>query len=131
MAVTLPAVEYQWVLDSYEGEPEDLGRQSYVESKIRHTVGKLKARYGRRIESRLASGELEADLYKDTVAEAVLRVVRNPEGYTTEQQGNYQYSLRAAVASGYLMFTAENMLDLLGEPAPIVGTYSIGNEWSA
>lgn len=127
MAVTLPEVTYEWVCGAFEGDADELGRKSYVESKIRHTVSRLKTRFGRQIAARLASGQLEEDLYMDTVAEAVLRVVRNPEGYTTEQQGNYSYGLRAAVASGYLMFTAENMLDLLGEPSPVIGTYSIGD----
>lgn len=131
MAVTLPEVTYEWVCDAYEGEPEDLGRETYVQSKIRHTIAKLKTRFGARISQRLASGQLDEDLYMDTVAEAVLRIIRNPEGFTTEQQGNYSYGVRAAVASGYLMFTAENMLDLLGEQSPIIGTYSIGDDRGA
>ncbi|MFD5599925.1 Gp19/Gp15/Gp42 family protein [Leucobacter sp. NPDC058333] len=131
MAVTLPDVTYEWVCDAFEGEPDELGRESYVKSKIRHTVGKLKTRFGKRIESRLAAGQLEEDLFRDTVAEAVLRIIRNPEGYTTEQQGNYSYGLRAVVASGYLMFTAENMLDLLGEPSPVIGTFAIGDHRGA
>ncbi|WP_053352707.1 Gp19/Gp15/Gp42 family protein [Leucobacter musarum] len=131
MAVTLPTVGYDWVCDAFEGEPDELGRKSYVESKIRHTVGKLKTRFGQRIESRLAAGLLDEDLFKDTVAEAVLRIIRNPEGYTTEQQGNYSYGLRAVVASGYLMFTAENMLDLLGEDSPVIGTFAIGDHRGA
>lgn len=127
MAVALPDVPYSWVVDSYEGDEEDLIRQSYVEAKIRHTIGKLRTRFGAQIAARLASGALEEDLFKDTVAEAVLRIVRNPEGYTTEQQGNYSYGVRAAVAAGYLMFTSENMLDLLGEPSPVIGTFGIGD----
>lgn len=131
MAVTLPEVTYEWVCDAYEGDADELGRESYVKSKIRHTVSKLKTRFGRRIAERLASGHLEEDLYMDTVAEAVLRVVRNPEGFTTEQQGNYSYGLRTVVAAGYLMFTAENMLDLLGEPSPVIGTFAIGDDRGA
>lgn len=127
MAVVLPTVPYKWVCDAYEGDSDELGREAYVESKIRHTTGKLVTRYGARIAARIASGALSEELYKDTVAEAVLRVVRNPEGFTTEQQGNYSYGLRASVASGYLMFTAENMLDLLGAPSPVIGTYTIGD----
>lgn len=127
MSVELPQVDYQWVCDAYEGDPEELGRQAYVESRIRHTTSKLRTRFGARIKARLDAGTLDPELYKDTVAEAVLRVVRNPEGFTTEQQGNYSYGLRAAVASGYLMFTAENMLDLLGASSPVIGTFSIGD----
>lgn len=126
MAATLPPVEYSEVVEHYEGEADELGTQAYVEKKIKMTVAKLRTRFGRRIESRLASGVLDLELYYGIVAEAVLRVIRNPDGFTTEQQGNYSYGIRAAVASGYLMFTADNMLDLLGEPGPVIGTFTIG-----
>ncbi|WP_435935808.1 Gp19/Gp15/Gp42 family protein [Leucobacter sp. Z1108] len=123
----LPPVIYDDVTAHYEGDAEELGSQSYVEAKIRHTIGKLKSRYGSRIAARLASGAIDEDLYIDTVAEAVLRVVRNPDGYTTEQQGNYSYGLRASVASGYLMFTSENLLDLVGESFQFIGTATISD----
>lgn len=126
-AVKLPNVDFEVVVDHYEGEPDELGRRSFIEKKIRFTIGKLSSRFGRRIDARLRSGDLLESLYQDTVAEAVLRVVRNPEGFTTEQQGNYQYGLRASVASGYLMFTHENLSDLLGESSMKLGTFTIGD----
>ena len=46
-------------------------------------------------------------------ANAVLRVLRNPEGYRQESEGNYSYSLNAAVASGHL-FVLGSEWDLLG-----------------
>lgn len=46
-------------------------------------------------------------------ANAVLRVLRNPEGYRQETEGNYSYSLSAAVASGHL-FVMDSEWDLLG-----------------
>ena len=44
---------------------------------------------------------------------AVLRVLRNPEGYRQETEGNYSYSLNAAVASGHL-FVLGSEWELLG-----------------
>lgn len=36
-------------------------------------------------------------------ANAVLRVLKNPEGYRQESEGNYSYSLNVAAAAGYLL----------------------------
>lgn len=127
MAVTLPKVEYEYVVEHYEGDADELGRQSYVEKKINQSVARLQARFGRRIQARIDSGAVTVGLFKDTVSDAVLRVLRNPEGYREEQQGNYRYSVNAAVASGYLWFTADNMLDLLGDPFSPIGTALIGD----
>jgi len=46
-------------------------------------------------------------------ANAALRVLRNPEGYRQETEGNYGYSLSAAVASGHL-FIMNSEWDVLG-----------------
>lgn len=46
-------------------------------------------------------------------ANAVLRVLRNPDGYRQETEGNYSYSLSAAVASGHL-FVMGSEWELLG-----------------
>lgn len=43
----------------------------------------------------------EADVIQ-VEAEAVLRVVRNPDGYRQETDGNYSYMLSAEAASGVL-----------------------------
>lgn len=123
----LPSVTYEEVIQHYESDPTELGTQPYIEVKIAHTIAKLRNRYGRRILARLNSGLLDEEMFKATVAEAVLRVVRNPEGFTQEQQGNYSYGLRATVASGYLMFTEDNLLDLLGSQSPVIGTVTIGD----
>lgn len=56
------------------------------------------------------------DLIGDTVdladvtqveADAVLRLVRNPEGYLSESDGNYTYMLRSDLASGRLEILPE------------------------
>lgn len=103
--------------------------QTYIETKITATVDRANAKWGSRIQARLDAGILTPALYKSAIADAVLRVLRNPEGYTQEAEGNYSYGKRATVASGYLMFTAENIEDLTGD-APRqrgpIGTATIG-----
>lgn len=49
----------------------------------------------------LASDIDEADV-RMVEAEMVLRLIRNPEGFTQESDGNYSYMLSVAVASGRL-----------------------------
>lgn len=127
MAVTLPDVPYDKIVKHYEGDPDDLGPMSYVTAKMEHAVDRLASRFGTRILQRLSSGALSERLYESTIAEGVLRVVRNPDGYRTEQQGNYSYGVNAAVSSGYLWFTADNMADLLGESQSPIGTALIGD----
>lgn len=46
-------------------------------------------------------------------ANAVLRVIRNPSGYRQETDGNYSYTVSAAVASGHL-FVMDSEWNLLG-----------------
>lgn len=48
-----------------------------------------------------AGAVAEADVIQ-VEAEAVLRVVRNPDGYRQETDGNYSYMLSAEAASGVL-----------------------------
>lgn len=126
MAVTLPEVTFQDVIAHYEGDGDELGSEAFITTKANQAVARLAARYGSRVKARLDSGILTSDLYKGTVAEAVLRIVRNPEGFRMEQQGNYQYQLNSAVASGYLWFTQDNMIDLIGQDFAPIGTASIG-----
>jgi hypothetical protein len=82
-----------------------------------------------KIESRLASGTLSPDSYKRIIANAVLRVLRNPEGYSSENEGGYGNSRRATVASGDLWFTGDEIEQLTGispKPSSVPGTISIG-----
>lgn len=130
------AVEVQDIADNYEnGRDALLERfdENYIKTKIQVTVDKANSKWGSRIQRRLNAGTLTPTLYKAAIADAVLRVLRNPEGYTQEAEGNYSYGKRANVASGYLMFTAENIEDLIGVQArSAIGTARIGLQrgWS-
>jgi hypothetical protein len=67
-------------------------------------------------------------------ANAVLRVLRNPEGYRSEADGDYSYSRLLAVASGLLEILDADWL-LLGvrrgafTVAPVIGTPRCGPLW--
>jgi len=58
--------------------------------------------------------------YRDIVimieSEMVLRLIRNPEGYSQESDGNYSYAIYQAVASGRLEVLGPEW-DLLGSGA--------------
>lgn len=54
---------------------------------------------------------LEADVVQ-VEADAVLRLIRNPEGYLSETDGNYTYMLRADLATGQMAITAEDWATL-------------------
>lgn len=52
------------------------------------------------------SETFEADLI-DIEADAVLRLVRNPEGYISETDGTYTYQMQTDLSSGKLQITDE------------------------
>lgn len=67
---------------------------------------------------------------KQVEADAVLRLVRNPDGYLSESDGNYTYMLRSDLAAGKLVILPEEW-ELLGvvrsriafiDPNPVLGT---------
>jgi|SRR5690606_41031119 len=51
---------------------------------------------------KIADGDLDLDVVKLVEAEAVLRLVRNPMGFTQEADGNYSYMMSQEAASGQL-----------------------------
>lgn len=56
---------------------------------------------------------LDEDVLIMVEAEMVLRLIRNPEGYSQESDGNYSYAIYQQVASGKLEVTDDEW-DLLG-----------------
>ena len=100
---------------------------AYVDNLIRQARERIQTRWGSLVLSRLDSGELTVEGFKDVVARAALRVLRNPEGFTGETEGNYQYQKRATVAAGYLFFTDDDVIDLIGVGSKTLpGTLRVG-----
>lgn len=62
--------------------------------------------------ARIDSGKVDKDLVKDKVIDAVLRVVRNPQGIDTEGEGDYNIKLRNTVASGDVWYQEKDLLQL-------------------
>lgn len=58
------------------------------------------------LDDQIAEGKISEEIVVMIEANAVARVVRNPEGYTAETDGNYSYQINTSVASG--------LLDILG-----------------
>lgn len=56
---------------------------------------------------RIESGSVDPDDVRDVEAEAVYRVVRNPDGVYSESDGNYTYTKTAAAADNSLRITPE------------------------
>lgn len=113
----------------YEGDLVAEFREDYVTTKIADAVDLADSRWGAAIESRLSSGKLTPNTYKRIISDAVLRVLRNPEGWVSESEGGASGSRRASVASGDLWFTASDEEKLCGiapDAASGPGTVSIG-----
>jgi len=75
----------------------------------------VEAKIRRRIRNLTARAAADSDFREIVVmveANAVLRVLRNPEGYRQETEGNYGYSLNAAVAAGHLFIMDSEWEDL-------------------
>lgn len=108
-------VSVQDVVDRYlEGDLLAEFTAGQVQTQITDAVDWADSRWLTLINGRLASGKLSANLYKRTVADAVLRVMRNPGGLAAEHEGGVGYSTRPAVASGNLWFTADDIATLTG-----------------
>lgn len=99
----------------------------YLENQLLRVRDRIHSLYGAKVLQRLNRGLLtEATLF-GVMADAVLRILRNPDGFTREMEGDYQYEKRSVVAAGYLYFTEDNLLDLLGAGGTTLpGTISVG-----
>jgi hypothetical protein len=109
----IPEVIVDDVKNRYEGDISVFD-PTYVETQIQDAVDHALSRWRAEITSRLASGELTPNLYKRVIANAVLRVIRNPQGFSNENDGGYGYGLRATVASGDMWFTDDDIESLAG-----------------
>jgi uncharacterized protein YcaQ len=59
------------------------------------------------LDGQITAGTIDQDDVADIEAEAVLRLVRNPEGYASESDGTYSYQFNRETASGRLEILAE------------------------
>lgn len=69
-------------------------RLNDIELMIRHRVPDL--------DTKVATGVIDPALVVMVECDAILRLVRNPDGFTAETDGNYSYQISKEVASGKL-----------------------------
>lgn len=87
------------------------------------------------LDERVAADATYRALAVKIEANAVLRVIRNPEGYRQESNGTYSYALSAAVAAGHLFIMDSEWTELGASRAafsiaPTVRTaYSTPDPW--
>lgn len=70
-----------------------------VERLIRRTITDL--------DDQISDGDIDEDDVIQVEADAVLRLVRNPEGYLSESDGDYTYMMRQDIATGRLEILPE------------------------
>lgn len=119
-------VTVQDVQDRTEFDLEARFPETYLQTLIADVVALIVDECPR-VPQRLASGTLSANNYKRVVADAVKRIVRNPDGMASESEGGYSYSTSAVVASGTYWLTDRDRRTLNGIPTGTVyGSVSLG-----
>ncbi|ANA86955.1 head-to-tail adaptor [Gordonia phage Strosahl] len=81
-----------------EPEPEVI---KLIERRLKQVERMLRRRITN-LDQRVILSETYKEDVIDIEADAVLRLVRNPEGYLSETDGNYTYQLHAALSTGKL-----------------------------
>lgn len=103
--------------DSYEGELDLEQLDDWYQRKLDEAV-RLLLRKAPTIIARMDSYDpttgtgIDPDFVKDKVIGAVLRVLRNPEGFQSESEGDYSYRKNPTEASANIWFTKDELLDL-------------------
>ena len=76
----------------------------------------------------ISDGVIDGAFVGDVIVDAVLRVVRNPEGFYREQEGKYGYSKSVDVASGRLEFLPSELASLT--PGGGVRSVQLVSSWT-
>lgn len=82
-----------------------------VEARIADAETMIRARLSD-FDDRLQANPLFPEIVKRVVADAVIRVIHNPEGLSREQDGNYSYERETDPNRGRLVITPEDWSDL-------------------
>ncbi|QTR37007.1 hypothetical protein J8670_12990 [Mycobacterium tuberculosis] len=95
---TATDVENRWVRELSEEETRLVNtRLADAERMIRRRIKDL--------DDKIDAGDIDPEDVKQVEADMVLRLLRNPEGFTQETDGNYTYMLHQQLASGKLEVT--------------------------
>lgn len=117
---------FQDVVDAGYGMDIPVEATAAVEALIGKAELRLLARVPT-IPARILDGTLDTDLVRGAVEDIVLRVIRNPNGYSSEQAGEFSYRIDRAVASGRIEITPDDVQDLLPvSRARGIGSFRVG-----
>lgn len=96
----------QDVLDRYEGTAPEEKVQRHLDDAETLLPAKVP-----RLAERVAGGDLDPELVRLVLVWAVLRYLRNPQGFASESDGDYSYSRGAAGAAigGRVTFLADEL----------------------
>lgn len=94
------------------GRSLDASESTMVATRLADAERLLKARIPD-LDQKIADGDVSIDLIKMIEANAVVRLVRNPNAYTGETDGNYSYQINWKTATGELEIL-DNEWALLG-----------------
>ena len=64
------------------------------------------------LDQRIETNPYYATIVVDVLANSVVRVLKNPEGYRMEVDGSYQYQVDTRAAAGFLTFLDDELADL-------------------
>ncbi|AHY27080.1 head-to-tail adaptor [Mycobacterium phage Phantastic] len=95
---TATDVENRWVRELSEEET------TLVNTRLEDAERMIKRRI-KDLDAKIANGDIDPEDVKQVEADMVLRLLRNPEGFTQETDGNYTYMLHQQLASGKLEVT--------------------------
>lgn len=110
------SITFEMVQNSYD-KPIAPERAAWVNQKIDEAARELLS-YIPNLLERISLGLVDQEFVNDKVIGSVLRVVRNPEGFETETEGDYAYRLNKTVASGDIWYLERDLI-AMGWVAPL------------
>jgi hypothetical protein len=112
-------------------ELDDAALILLVETRLNDAERMLKRRITDLLDKALADADYEAEVIR-VESDMVLRLVRNPDGYSQESDGNYSYAIYQRVASGVLEVLDEEWeaLGLTGGGMFVIKPYIYDSPWS-
>lgn len=102
--------KFEHVQSRYHREIEEELRQ-LVETRLSDAEIKIRARI-RDLDAKLLEDSILEDIVIRVCADAVIRLIKNPEGYVQETDGNYTYMLSQALSEGNLSIRPDEWFDL-------------------
>lgn len=91
--------------------PLDSELHPLVEIRLQDAENRIRTRV-KDLDSRIMENAFYRDVIVQVCADAVIRLIRNPEGYVQESNGDYTYMLSQALADGRLTILPEEWQSL-------------------